>query len=360
MEMGHLYNVIRTISCESPEQWIWDQYVCLENEKFSRKWLQEKYVQQNHPHADRAAFKNVQAFTAYISQAKAIFTTYSQNSFWVQPLLLYYGMISLWKALILTFDTDYPQNSSVLRHGLSTRKRKKENYQFFQDEIRVQSNGLFPFIAHRLQPALQPGQSYTPQELFSMVPELQSSYQSLFSTPSLLPVTLKTAQTNRVDNQGTAFDLSDQVLDIWHLTAPAFVHKLNRSCHQSFFSLDASHSRQGTLSLIWKHEQISHVNKWGKGFAHPWFYEDHKGNYYLWLGSHRPQQPLQEIFALHMLLFSLSMLCRYETPLWGEMTDTSLTEAAILIQQLLPLVKRKFPHLILQAIREEKLILRVE
>jgi len=50
------------------------------------------------------------------------------------------------KALILSRTPDYPQNTSVLRHGLSTRKRKKSLFRFRDEEVRVQKEGLFPLL----------------------------------------------------------------------------------------------------------------------------------------------------------------------------------------------------------------------
>ncbi len=48
----------------------------------------------------------------------------------LKPLLLYYGYVQLLKAILLTVDPIYPQSSSVLAHGVSTRKRKKQHYSF--------------------------------------------------------------------------------------------------------------------------------------------------------------------------------------------------------------------------------------
>jgi ATP phosphoribosyltransferase len=118
--------------------------------------------------------------------------------------------------------------------------------------------------------------------------------QNLPSSKDLLPVVQDVRERGDWICQTTIFYLSDQVLDIWHLTASSFVDRLNRFGKNSRFYLDSSHPQRGILTLVWKHEQVSHVNTWEKGFDHPWFYDNSKGAYYLWLvsfsGSYRSRR----------------------------------------------------------------------
>ncbi|MBA4494123.1 YaaC family protein [Paenactinomyces guangxiensis] len=350
---------VRFVQCESPEQYIWEEYLFYENERWARKFLKQKYDRLGVEHPDRAAFKNVQAFITYLKQAKAIFLSLRQNSLWVQPLLLYYGMMSLLKALVLTLDTNYPHSSSVLRHGLSTRKRKKEQFCFLKDEIRVQKEGLFPLAAKLLQNPVPAGESYTAQDLLGCIPELQSSCRRIFHAPTLIPVEFPTGEEEREKPGGMPFSLDESILDLLHLTPASFLERLNRPLPHPLFMLDMPEMWQGRLRLIWKHPRVPHVWKWEKGFDHPWFYDNNKGGYYLWIDNNRPAEPLSEILLHYMLLFSLSMLCRYEPPLWGELIHSPVSEDAVLVQQLLKLVPRKFPHLVLNQLREEKLIIHV-
>lgn len=350
-----MYQPVRTVYCESAESWICEEFLFYENEMFARSFLKQRYTSLGIDKPDSAAFKNVQSFNAYIRQARAIFQSLNQRDLWVQPLLLYYGMMSFMKAWILTLDIHYPQNTSVLRHGLSTRKRKKEAHPFFQDEIRVQKEGLFPLAASLLGSPLLTGDSYTPPELIGMISDLQMSYQRIFHQDSLFPVIIQTART--IHSQGMTFRIPETILDRLHLTSTSFVQKLNQVIGFPLFNLMEQEQRDSFLTLIWHHPDVQHVDQWQHGFRHPWFYEDKKGDYYLWCGNNRPIQPISELLAQFMLLFSLSMICRYETPLWGEIIYTSTTEDAILIQQLLTLVQRKFPQLILQKLADEKQIL---
>ena len=68
----------------------------------------------------------------------------------IQPILLFYGFVHLIKACLLTIDPNYPENTSVLAHGVSTRKRKKQQYEFLKDEVKFQKNGLFPCMLENM------------------------------------------------------------------------------------------------------------------------------------------------------------------------------------------------------------------
>src|SRR5699024_3844942 len=61
-----------------------------------------------------------------------------------------YGMIHLLKAALLTTRPNYPESTSMLAHGVSTRKRKRRNYTFMDDEVKTQYKGLFPYFSEHL------------------------------------------------------------------------------------------------------------------------------------------------------------------------------------------------------------------
>ena len=64
--------------------------------------------------------------------------------------MLFYGFVHLIKACLLTEDPGYPENTSVLAHGVSTRKRKKQQYEFLKDEVKFQRNGLFSCMLEKM------------------------------------------------------------------------------------------------------------------------------------------------------------------------------------------------------------------
>ncbi|MBA4541945.1 MULTISPECIES: YaaC family protein [Thermoactinomyces] len=349
---------VNIIYCESPEEWIRDQYFLLANEKSAQRFLLNAYQKSGTPQPEKMAFRNAAAFSAYIRQALSIFRPGREENIWMQPVLDYYGMMSLIKAWILTRVPDYPQNTSVLRHGLSTRKRKRESYRLLEDEVRIQKEGLYPLVAGLLGNPPDAGDSYRLKTLFSFLSDLSASYERIMGETPLIPVTVG-RQTSLYADEAMPLEIAETVLDRIHLTPEAFVSRLNHYSKGALFSLGTPVIRSGLLQLRWSHPDVRHVNDWEKGFHHPWFYEDKKGNHYLWFGNDCLGTPVDELLVHFMLLFALSMLCRYEPPLWGEIMLDHTGEEQILVCGLLRLIPRKVPHLVLNLLHGQKSIIRL-
>lgn len=347
---------VRFITCENCEQYIWNRYAIWENEAIVFRRLKKLYQQQRVEHAERAAFKNVQPIIYYVRQAKVIFSKSSRIDIWMDPLCFYYGMMSLLKALILTVDIDYPSQTAVLRHGLSTRKRKKSRYQFLFDEIKIQKDGLLPHLLGLLGKPIPSGTKFTPNELLGMIPELQEIYREVTGKTTLFPVRIDSSPSE-IDEQGMLFSLDSLVLDHLHSSFSRLIDRLNQVQSPSSFAADITGQRQGQLFLRWKHPQVNHIFNWEQGFDHPYFYENSKGDYFLWLGNSHLTPPIPEWTAHYLLFFLISMLCRYDAPLWGDLLNTS--KESVLIEPLLRMAKRKFPQLILHLLEKEKIILRL-
>lgn len=345
---------VRFVTCENSEQYIWERYLSWENEAIVYKRLKKIYQSQKVEHPERAAFKNTPSIIYYIKQARAIFLKSRDIDLWLDPLCLYYGMMSLMKALVLTVDIDYPRQTSILRHGLSTRKRKKSQYQFLFDEMKIQKNGLLPHITRLFNHPIPAGTTFTPEELLGMIPELQESYQEVTGKTTLFPIQIHSTPADS-EPLGMLFSLEPLVLDRLHLPFARFVEHLNQANSHSFFQAEPSIQHQNQLFLRWQHPQADHVLNWEYGFQHPYFYENSKGDYFLWLGNNHLTYPIPEWWAHYLLLFLMSMLCRYDIPLWGEILFTA--KESVLIEPLLRIVKRKFPHLLLHLLEEEKVIL---
>ncbi len=62
------------------------------------------------------------------------------------------------------------------------------------------------------------------------------------------------------------------------------------------------------------------------------------------------EDPLHPLLTYHMLMYCLSMLCRYDTETWGELLDPFLSPERHIIDQFLELVSHQYPYLILKHI----------
>lgn len=301
-------------------------FLKLQNEEFARKFLYQKYLDASLKEPGVLAYKNVQSFTAYIRQACSLFHTARLCERGIQPLLLYYGMMDFFKAWILSKDPDYPKSTAVLRHGLSTRKRKKEQFRFYQDEIRIQKEGLFPYLSLLMKVPADAGDTYRVKELLGFIPELQPTYQQIFHECTWVPVDWIPSSS--------LFIVPEKILDQYHLAPSSFVGKLNRYSGQIQFTLD--HQHQGSLYLNCSSAGPPHR-------LHPWIEMNKKGDYYLYAGNHRPY-PLPRVICLMMLCFAMSMLCRYDPPLWEEVMLQSVHQEQLILIHLMDLIAHEFPH----------------
>jgi hypothetical protein len=301
-------------------------FLKLKNEEWARKFLQQKYEDASFKEPGVLAYKNVQSFVAYIRQACSLFQTAGACDQWMQPLLLYYGMMDFFKAWILTKDPDYPKSTAVLRHGLSTRKRKKEPFRFSQDEIRIQKEGLFPYLAELMELPVSAGDSYRVKELLGFLPELQPTYRAIFGECTWFPVDWIPASSLLI--------VPEKILDQCHLAPSSFVEKLNAQSGEIRFSLH--HQEQGALYLNCFASGPPHR-------LHPWIKKNKKGDHYLYTGNHRPH-PLPRVISLMMLCFSMSMLCRYDPPLWEEIMLASVHQEQLMLIHLTDLILYGFPR----------------
>jgi hypothetical protein len=296
-------------------------YEILKNESTARDFLIKKYPVSE---AKTLAYRNVHAFTSYIKQGMALFHTAERSDYWSQSLLLYYGMMSLLKALALCFDPSYPQNTAVLQHGLTSPKRKKEPYRFFHDEIRVQKDGFFPYLSQLFHHPVAAGERFKLGSLCSFLPDLQEISVLLKQKTYYWEISYT--------NEKITFPTS--LLDQLCIPIEAFVNRLNKKNHVCLFTLDSLTEQYITLKFS------------GDIMQHPWFRKCKRGKLYLWINTtHSLVDPLPEILTYYGLFFSLSMLSRYDPPVWRELCNDTEKEQ-LMIQQLITTAQHAFPSLI--------------
>jgi hypothetical protein len=275
------------------------------NETIAYEYLSRIYPEKE---AKALAYRNVTAFTTYLRQGYALFASAKSSNHWSQPILLYYGMSGLLKAVALTKDPDYPANTLLLQHGLTSPKRKKTPYRWLYDEIRVQKDGFFGYLCHQLSIPIQAGQRYTMNDLCGFLPKLSPLFQCIYGKSAQISLVV---QHN--GEQDWRISITDHVLDRFYISLSSLAERLNRAAGKVFF----------------------HVNKQQlyceqPPDTHPWIYSTEQNNYSLWIGDPIQLQPLPEIIAYYALFFSLSMLCRYHAPLWAELIANTEKEQVII------------------------------
>ena len=237
--------------------------------------------------------------------------------------MLFYGLVHLIKACILTIDPAYPETTAVLAHGVSTRKRKKQNYHFFQDEVKFQKNGLFPFISEKLFHMKQlEGEKVIMEELLQLIPELDDLFFLLEGKRTFIKL--------QTDNK--QFLVPDTILDHFHMTENRFKEFL-----ASKFEKGVEFSKEELSFML-------NTTSFGKSplrfhlEANYYALPLNKGNYF----------NFPELLIHYLLLYNLSMIARYETEWWSELTKMMPNQDYPFICSFLDVTMQKGPYLVYQ------------
>lgn len=288
-----------------------DKLTYLENEKITLEFLKQHYQKHyDKKEVERLAFRNSSTVSSYMKQAKAMFLEAERQSIWCQPITLYYAMMNLWKVWLLTKDPFYPQQTSHLKHGISTKKKKRQPFSLQTDEIRIQREGLVPTLLYLLKREELIGETYKIEQLISMIPEMQASY--------LLVKKVKTLWS--IADHGEFYRLNEPLSDEWKERLTTL--------------LPIDWIEQESLTFL-KNEQITPQILYSLQESDP----------YLFIRKDRIL-PIPEAITLFMLMFGFSMLCRYDPPLWQEVVSNEWMKESIWVTELIQIIPNKFPRLI--------------
>lgn len=275
-------------------------YTWLQSQQTVQTFLRANYERMGDVDAETKSYENCNAFMYYIEHGLHFYESGKKMNIIVQPVMYFYGMTHLLKALLLTKRPNYPETTKVLAHGVSSRKRKKQNYTFIEDEVKVQHNGLFPYFSQHLFGMTNIStKKYKMHTLLSLIPEMHSLF--LWADQQQL------IEIGTADCQFLTFPTD--VLDHYHLTESAFLQRLTRYLPNI---IDTQFSSEH-ISI-----ELSHPLHHSVG---PFYI--HSNNKTIYFPKQRSHfLPLTELMIHYLLLYNLSMLCRYETEWWGELIAT--------------------------------------
>ncbi|KGX85670.1 YaaC family protein [Pontibacillus litoralis] len=275
---------------------------------------------------EQQSFLNAYRFIYFLQHGSTYYAQGKIAPLAVKPMLLFYGMGHLLKALLLTKRPHYPENTSVLAHGVSTRKRKKQNYSFLEDEVKVQYKGFFPYFADHMFHVKQFMQEkYTMANLFKRIPELQPLYQAAKQQQHIFY--LGPLNSNH-------WSISERILNDYNWTFPYFTKCMKAACPE----VDAI-----TLS---KKNIVCSLAKCVKNPNHSYFYYDRLKKQ-LTISRYRTHfEPFPELLVHYLLLYNLSMICRYETEWWGDQLHSFSSDDIVYIKSFLTITEEKVPLLV--------------
>ncbi|WP_442597295.1 YaaC family protein [Neobacillus sp. D3-1R] len=305
----------------------WTNYSIFFSAEHTQQMLKKCYDKAQIENGDQKSFENCYPFIYYLEHAKTYYDQAEKSPLLIQPILLFYGFVHLIKACILTIQPNYPENTSVLAHGVSTRKRKKQQYQFFQDEVKIQKNGLFPFIAEKMfhMKHLE-GEKANMGELLKEIPELNDLFSTLEGKQTFI----------RVSQKEDTILFSNQILDKYHMTETRFQDFYQA---KSLYPVElAEKGGNGTAFKINMHKCIDCI---------PLRYHFEEGKFYFPMTkSEHIHYP--EMLIHYLLLYNLSMIARYETEWWSELIKMMPNRDYPFIRNFLNIAVHKGPFLIYQ------------
>ncbi|MFC0525941.1 YaaC family protein [Pontibacillus salicampi] len=283
---------------------------------------------------EKKSYENTYRFMYYLEHSQTYYDQARQAPLMIQPVLYFYGMGQLLKAYLLTECPDYPENSSVLAHGVSTRKRKKQQYSFLEDEVKIQQKGLFPSVAKHLFHVEQfPMEKLPMHDLLNRIPEMEPLFQLSKGKNNTYFLGKVTA---------TEWSIPNTILDDYNWTLSYFEKGMKRAS-----------------SLIQRIEENSnhiriYLNKPLDDLNHPFFYYDHHNEGYAIPQNRQLFHPFPEILCHYLMLYNLSMICRYETEWWGEQLHSFSSEDIIFIKSFLRITEQKIPLLIAHGFHQKR------
>ncbi|KRG12869.1 hypothetical protein ACA30_17455 [Virgibacillus soli] len=307
----------------------WKRIQRFHSATLTRNYLTKRYNQINIEDAAAKAYDNCYSFIYYLEQGEAFYEQAAKTPLSIRPILLYYGLIHLIKACLLSIDPYYPHSTTVLAHGVSTRKRKRKDYQFFADEVKVQKNGLCTYFSERMFHVKHlEGEKFKMGELLELIVELEESFSFLKEKSSMIELPIR---------KGGLHIIPNQLLNSYHMSESRLKEYLSYKCKKE---------------IRWGENMEGHLtfNK-SIGNVPPFRYHIQKDS--LWLPSTIQELNLLPDLLIHyLILYNLSMISRYETEWWMELIKTTPNDDYPFIRDFLDITEIKGPFLIDNYLRE--------
>jgi hypothetical protein len=293
---------------------------------FVQTYLKDCYIKNSIDDFEQQSFQNADRFIYFLEHAETYFSQSRQAPLSIKPVLLFYGMNQLIKTCLLTCRPQYPENTKLLAHGVSTRKRKKQSYSFLLDEIKIQQYGLFPYFSdHLFQINQLPSDKFTMDSLLKRIPEMNQTY--FFQKGKYPQIEIGKYLSHKLS-------IPISIIDEWHVTEQRFVNKITPFL-PPITEID-------TTNDYFNITLEKPINPLKSGLVYV-----NSENQKLYLTTNRHMTyAMPEILIHYLLLYNLSMICRYETEWWGDLLHTYGSVDYSYILDFLQIAEKKLPVLL--------------
>jgi YaaC-like Protein len=308
---------------EISQHWNFIHY--FQSAEYSQKFLKKCYEKIGTVHSEMKSYDNCYPFMYYLEQGELYYKQAMMSPLSLKPILLFYGYIHFIKAIVLTEDPEYPETTTVLAHGITSRKRKKQQYKFLQDEVKIQKNGLFSHFSNLVFHVKQiVGEKYKMEDLLVQIPELEEAFLVLLEKKTMFWFTHRHELT-----------IDETLLSHFHMSEDLFKHYLNEK-----ITGDLSWISTNTLRAPNAEEYLPvrwHLNK--NQMALP--------------GIRNDATTIPEVLIHYAILYNLSMIARYETEWWVELLKNRTNEDYPIITTFINVTTEKSPVLLLKILKDK-------
>jgi len=305
---------------ETPVKEIWARLGYFENEHNAKEFLSEK----NKNLTEEQLVDTAKRLSFSMRSAKEYYQSAASVSLLTKPLLIFYGMVALSKAL---FTATYMKRSPSTGHGLESPKDNFEN-SFGDLSTKVKKDGTFPQFHCCYSKQTLCGMEFTLKELLSIVCELKVEFESVYKEKS---------QAIRIKKRRYGLQLVDPEFKKYgNISQRISSLKLGRM--QYTFSQD-------TVIFAGTNENFPKIRSLsGEDF------------FVLPLRKHNSDVFFPEMSAHYLIMYLLGMASRYYPKEWGEITEGKTSGDIYIIKKFLEVTERKFPNLILNSLRNGEFV----
>ncbi|MFE4133603.1 YaaC family protein [Peribacillus sp. YIM B13482] len=310
-----------------------DKYTPFFSASSSQLFLQKCYMREKIEDAEMKSYENCYPFIYHLEHGKTYYNQAAIAPLSIQPILIFYGFAQLLKACLLTIDPNYPESTSVLAHGVTTRKRKKQQYEFLKDEVKTQKNGLLTCIAEKLFHIKHlEGEKFSMGTLLKEIPDMQNF---------TWPIPQKNFAALSPSSDG--FQLPSAILDSYQMSSSRLEEFLKSKTNQVFSISEAPRTLTLKADSVLIHNASSPIR-----------YNMAEGQFMLSLNKDSSAFSLPELLIHYLISYNLSIIARYETEWWAELMKTMPNDDYPCIVQFLKISQVKVPFLILEWIKSKR------
>ncbi|SFM12255.1 YaaC family protein [Salibacterium qingdaonense] len=272
-------------------------YAPYEAQNVLQRKLEKEYLARSASTHDALqwSYRNTPAFHYEWLLGRTYWTEGAQSSLLTRPLLLFYGLTHLLKGILLTEDPHYPAAADMLAHGVTTRKKKRKQFTFMEDEVKIQKQGFFPHFSSRMfHVKHSAGEKWKINHLFFKWDTMVHLYLDVYGEKALPRVQPACANLT-VEHVSPAKEQS--------------ISLIQKQLEQLGIEVEGIKKRtaDSVLFSIKRLPDNVHSQLVQRG-----------SNYYM-PPSLLDTAKMAPLCVHYLLLYELSMLCRYEGEWWGDL-----------------------------------------